>query len=379
MIKSNPSAISLLFLANVIAACSGGGGGDSASSAASLASANSIDDLNLAALNLSLPDSLTSSSSSLALASSSKEACEVGRLVGDGLRNLELAASLFCHLEVETNSIKFGTKYALELTDGDNDEIAIWIDDSNIASGVMKVSMCFKNELAQVVTISGVSGDSVKGSIVDKGSEDGSNWASAISFDLGFSASGTDKLYATSEYKSGFESFKQMISINIKESGVSTISASETGTWQTYTFNNAGAVKFKDNYGQALFTSVSSEYPNYPYTRRAYFDSNGNVVAPSVSSEFSSGGSLYVNDSDVPAALDSSFKAASFASGSWDCSTDETLVIDMSGENGAAHDACEENKNEFYEDCYGSYEDGETEADFDNDKRVDADDFNDID
>ena len=51
----------------------------------------------------------------------------VGRLVGDGLRNLELAASLFCHLEVETNNIKFGTKYALELTDGDNDEIVIWI------------------------------------------------------------------------------------------------------------------------------------------------------------------------------------------------------------------------------------------------------------
>ena len=51
----------------------------------------------------------------------------------------------------------------------------------------------------------------------------------------------------------------------------------------------------------------------------------------------------------------------------------------MSGENGAAHDACEEKKNEFYEDCYGSYEDGETEADFDNDKRADADDFNDID
>ena len=42
MTKSNPSAISLLFLANVIAACSGGGGGDSASSAASLASANSM-------------------------------------------------------------------------------------------------------------------------------------------------------------------------------------------------------------------------------------------------------------------------------------------------------------------------------------------------
>ena len=57
-----------------------------------------------------------------------------------------------------------------------------------------------------------------------KGFEDGSNWASAIIFDLGFSASGTDKLYATSEYKSGSESFKQMISINIKESEFLTIS-----------------------------------------------------------------------------------------------------------------------------------------------------------
>ena len=40
------------------------------------------------------------------------------------------------------------------------------------------------------------------------------------------------------------------------------------------------------------------------------------------------------------------------------------LDDDMSGENGAAHDAWMK-KCEYYEDCYNGYEDGEEEADFD--------------
>ena len=34
--------------------------------------------------------------------------------------------------------------------------------------------------------------------------------------------------------------------------------------------------------------------------------------------------------------------------------------------------------NEYYEDCYNGYEDGEEEADFDDSQRVDADDFDEV-
>ena len=170
-----------------------------------------------------------------------------------------------------------------------------------------------------------------------------------------------------------------MISINLQPAGVSSLSVSEAGTWQSYTFNNAGTAKVGSEYGQVLFTSTSSQYPQYPWTRRAYFDLDGNVVDASVTADFASGASLYVANSDVPAALDSSFSADNFAADAWDCSTEETLTIDMSGENGAAHDACDEKMNEYYEDCYNGYEDGEEESEFDDSERMDADDLNDMD
>jgi hypothetical protein len=375
MTKFKPLAVSVLCVAASVG-CSGSSGGGSASSA-SLAAADSVDDLNLKALNLNLPESLTDNSTSLALGSPSKEACEVGRLLGDGLSNLELAASLFCHLEIESSKLKFGTKYNLEFTDGDASGIGIWIDNTNLASGQLKVSMCNNNVLSQVVTIAGLNGDAVKGSIIDRGTENSESWAGSINFDLGFTTAGTNKVYAAKEYTSGSESFKQMISINLKDTGVSQISVSEAGSWQSDTFNHAGSAKVGSSYGQVLFTSVSGLYD--PWTRRAYFDTDGNVVNSDITADFASGGSLYIANSDVPAALSSSFSAENFAADAWDCATDETVTIDMSGANGAAHDACEDDKNDFYTDCSSGYDEGETEVTFDDNARVDADDLNDMD
>ena len=373
MKKFKPLAASLLLVAGSIAVSCSSDSNDSTPTE-NLSTANSIDDLNMSGLNLNLPDSVTQDSASLSIGGKSREACEIGRVLGEGLSSLEQVASMFCHLEVEADKMSFGTKYALDFAGGEESGMAIWVDNTNIASGSLKISMCQNNELAQVITLTGVGSNSAKGSIVDHGSEQGSTWGASVKFDLGYTTPGSHKLYSATKFTSNGEAFRQQLSINIEENGVSIIKVSEDGTWQGDTFSAAGTAKLGSENGQVLFTNQMTGSYNETWVRRAYFNSAGNVVASDATTDFAVGGSLFVADSEVPDALSADFQVEGFASDEWDCSTDETVEINMEGERGAAHDQCDANSHDFYTDCHGGgYEEGTADSDFDDDARQDSD------
>ena len=296
---------------------------------------------------------------------------------------------------MEAAQITFGTKYDITLNgleEGDQDagiNLQIWVDNSNVeTTGELKVSMCRGGTLTQVFTVTGLDEDGAVGEILNIGAEeeDGEthNWAQSVTFDLNYSEAGRSFLNVKSKFTNDSDTYRQHIVIDLLDEGVSNMRVSRTGTWEGNTFAQMGAAKHDGSYGQVLFAnsftgSEGGQDFTFDFTRRAYFDADGFIVASDATTAFAEDGNLYVADADVPKELDSTFDPGSFSADEWDCTTEESVTVDMTGTNGAAHDACDTNRGEWV-NCHdeAAYQDSEEEHDIDETKQHEAEHFDDV-
>ena len=369
--------------------------------ATSTADADEISDLNISsALKLTIPSLTSDDSAALALGGGASlagkksfEACELENLVNEGVSRVSGISGLFCHLELENEQLKFGVKYKLEFASDEGSQEAglnIWVDNSAAADGTLTVYTCEQDVLREKIQITGLGTDAAKGTIINAGSEEyeGSlqSWAEDIVFDLNHSVAGISFLNVKSAFSSDDHgTYKQHINLEIREEGVSNLRVSRSGTWGDQTFSQMGAAKHNGTYGEVLFADAStgtytdgdgnSQSYGDAWIHRAFFDESGYVVAQTASDAFADpDGELHVADADVPKKLGSDFSAGTFASTDWDCATDETLTIDMTGDAGASHDACDGDRWEW-KDCYSGYEQSQEDHVIDEDAQLEGEEF----
>ncbi len=325
----------------------------------------SLEDLQLSgSLDVEVPASMskaggtTSTALSLLAGKRSSEACRVMTETDRVFQNLLEMKSMFCHLEVESEKMKFGTKYNVEIIGGGDlteQAMALWVDNSDESN--LKVYMCKNGSLKQSFNISGFAGEKglVKGALTSSfnDSHEGTTFDGGINMEFDFTTKGVKLVAAQmSNTMSGGQfsgSFKNSLDVAIRESGLSKVLMSNVGSQGNSTFGDQGAMLFDGTTGQALFTgSGSFEGQSYSFTSRSTFDSDGNVVAKSQASA-----EVTVDPTILPTKLESSFAAKS-PSG-WDCSgADETIVVDMTeATKGAAHAACDISHDNESPECWG--------------------------
>ena len=343
----------------------------------STATASSVADLGLSgALNITIPDTMAAASggtaASLALAGGSagmnlvgkksSEACRTMENTNRVLENMQELGRMFCHLEVESAKMKFGTKYEIAMT-GDpglaGQGMAIWVDNSNAAE--MKVYMCKNGTLQQNITISGYTGSGkAKGSMSSTHSDD--NGSGGINLDFDLTQDGYKIVKASMKHtnSNGSESgtFRNYSDISLADSGVSTVKMSSVGTMGSNTFSDQASVLFNGTMGQALFSGAGTQSGNtYNWTSRSTFGADG-ITVPKASAT----ADIVVDAAGLPEKLAESF--APNAPAGWDCSgTTETVSVDMTeATTKAAHDACNSDHNRSFNACWGpDFEQGEHE------------------
>jgi len=341
------------------------------------ATASSVSDLGLSgALQITIPDNLAAASggtaASLALAGGSNhlnlvgkkssEACRTMENTNRVLENMQELGGMFCHLELESAKMKFGTKYEISMPGGPgltaSPAMAIWVDNSNAAE--LKVYMCQNGTLKQNITISGYTGSGkAKGSM--SSAFTGENGSGGINLDFDLTQEGYKIVKASMKHtKTGSNAgtFRNYSDISLADSGVSTVKMSSVGTRGSDTFSDQASVLFNGTMGQALFTGNGTQSSNvYNWTTRSTFGSNGITVAST-----SATADITVAAASLPAKLAESF--APTAPAGWDCSgTTETVSIDMTdAATRAAHLACGSNRNRSFNACWGSdFEQGQRE------------------
>lgn len=343
----------------------------------STASASSVADLGLSgALNITIPDTMAAASggtaASLALAGGSagmnlvgkksSEACRTMENTNRVLENMQELGRMFCHLEVESAKMKFGTKYEIAMT-GDpglaGQGMAIWVDNSNAAE--MKVYMCKNGTLQQNITISGYTGSGkAKGSMSSTHSDDHGSGGINLDFDLTQDGYKIVKASMKHTNSNGSESgtFRNYSDISLADSGVSTVKMSTVGTRGSDTFSDQASVLFNGTMGQAMFSGAGTQSGNtYDWTSRSTFGANG-ITVPKASAT----ADIVVDAASLPEKLAESF--APNAPAGWDCSgTTETVSVDMTeATTKAAHDACNSDHNRSFNACWGpDFEQGEHE------------------
>ena len=344
-----------IFASGLLLMSSCGSKEDEAASEVSLASASGVSELNISsALNLTLPTSMQrTSSTSLALTATKKsfEACKIAQTIDEAMSSLKNVATMFCHLEVESSSIEFGKKYNISITGGSQlagESFQLYVDNTNQASGTIKVTMCSDKTVEEEIIITGLGNGKAKGSVVFAGSDTdgGTTWTikDTIKFDLGYTTAGT-KFLSTAQYVTdgSNSTFKRQVVLKLVEGSTSMARISNNGTFSGQSFGMSAASKINSEYGQTLFTDGT-------YTKRSYFDANGNIASSDATTAFASEGALYVKSSDVPKAISDSFTGGSFSADKWDCEADNDLTINMAGDKGTQHNACNQAQGQ-YVDC----------------------------
>jgi hypothetical protein len=335
---------------------------------AALASADSMDDLKISgSLAISLPESLTGDSGASLTAGEkrSHEACEIGNTVKQVTNGLQAAAGFFCHLEVEKEKIKFGTKY--RIMSGDEEFARIYVDNSKSANGEVTVYMCEKDSagemtLKEKIALTGISDDGARGSLFSKGSQETQSWESEVSFDANIAKAGVltieaKHVHADTEFDG---QNKSHVVLTLAEKGVSTVSLVSDGEWQGNAFEHRGYAAFNGKHGNAIFNSVGShmegeETVEHSFTHRSWFNNEGYLVNPDDFDVFAPEGELYIAEDKLPEFLDESFDPED-PSG-YDCSYDETVNLDPESSD---HAACEKDRNHDRPECWGEeFEQGE--------------------
>lgn len=329
------------------------------------ATASSVAELKLSStLKLDIPDTLEtaaggSSSTSLALTAGKKssEACRVMEDTSRVLSNLKSIGSLFCHLEIESDKMKFGTKYNVQIV-GDskltNESMSIWVDNADPAK--LNVYTCEGGKLKEQFTISGFGGEGkIKGSLAQSysDSEGGAVRTGSMNLEFDFTTQGVKLVKSSSVHSeeggSFAGSFRSVSDISLLDSGVSTIKMSSSGTRGEQTMGDQGALMFNGTMGQALFTGSGTYAGNtYNFTSRSTFDKDG-LALPKADAT----ADIVIDKASLPAKLAADFVPAKPAG--WDCSgATETVVVDMTeASKKAAHDACNEDHGKSFSQCWG--------------------------
>jgi hypothetical protein len=331
-----------------------------------VAEAESVADLNLSgSLNITLPSALDSASGTslrLVAGKKSSEACMIGQTVRDVTENLASAAGFFCHLEVEADKIKFGTKYSIE-TNGEEFG-RVWADNSNAAEGQITLYMCEAvngvMKLKEKIDITGVTKNGAKGTMQQMHHEGAHTGKSSIVFDANVTEEGTFTLTAEQAYEDSENdgSFKRAVTLNFVEDGVSELVFASNGTWNGNAFEEKAVGKFNGEVGTTLFSN-SGTYAEqtFTWTHASFFDTDGYVVDPTMYDVFAEDGELYIAESELPDFLDADFSPDEPEG--WDCEFDE--VVELEDVESAEHEACNTHHSEFA-DCWNEAEFEQGEA-----------------
>jgi hypothetical protein len=328
-----------------------------------LADVESIDQLNVSgSLNIVLPDAFEESATASLLAGKrSMEACRLGQTLKEVTKQVRDVGSFFCHLEVEAKKIKFGTKYTIN--SGGEEFGKVWADNSKAADGRIALYMCQNGKLKEQIEITGVDVDkgTAKGSLHNKGSDGDQSWATALTFDVGFTTAGLISMNAQQKYADSANDgeFARLVDMNIYEpgEGISNLSMASSGSWGGSEFADRGFAKHNGDFGHVLlYNQGTYNDEEFDFSRHGYFDGEGKVVSKDDSPKFADGEELGVEDSDVPDYLKSSFEPDEPEG--WDCDADEEVELDP---DSAGHQACDEGKEqEEFADCRGDeFEQGE--------------------
>ena len=338
-------------------------GKSSDSSTTSSVTATNVADLKLSSsLHITLPDSLAkvagqSNSPGLALTMAGKkstEACQTVQNVARMFDRLTDISNAFCHLEVESANIKFGTKYKIVLLTATGPmELPSWIDNST--PGQLTMYQCYDGKIRQKVVLTSSTASGVKGNLWYKDSNNGNFVTDALDFD--FTNDGVKIVKGQNHFSDGTNSYAQDNALEFRDVGVSLMKTASRGRWgSNNSFQDRGLVKSNGTLGQALFKGQgTSDYGTYSGSSRSTFDQDGIAVANATATS-----DITVAAGDLPAFLADDF-AIPDATG-WDCPTEEMLTIDLNvGPNAAAHAACDRMPPQFV-DCWSSdYEQGDQE------------------
>ena len=345
--------------------------------------ASTVADLALSStLNLSIPDKLAAASGGTAATTlnlaeelnlagkKSSEACRTMETVSQVLDQLKEIGVNFCHFEVESENLKFGTKYNIKMTGGsrtlaESDSMGIWVDNSDTAK--LKVYMCRNGILNQQISISDfASAGKAKGSMNTLHSGTGRDGVSTyeggvnITFDL--TQAGLKIVNASMKHKntggSDAGEFRNSADISLADTGVSVVKMTSKGSHGSDTMSDQAAVRFNGTFGQALFSGTgSSGVHTYDYSSASTFGADGITVAKT-----SAPSDVLVEAADLPVKLADDFSPTTPTG--WDCQTTETLTIDMTvASKKAAHDACSADRRRSFSSCWGDdFEQGTHEA-----------------
>ena len=385
-----------------------------AAAATNVVSTTSLSQVNFSTvLKVSLPKSVKASGTAAALdltsAKKSFEACQMRSEIRTSLSQLAQAAQTICMIQ-QISSLKFGTKYNIDMSKlsaggggggtptppaggtptppaggtptppagGPSSLLAdtattptmptsmqVWVD--NAVAGTLKVYFCNNRKLAQMFTVSDVdvTNKTSKGSVImDMSMSMGSSTSTfkrSVLFD-GVTVAGRMAMTIKEVVDaSGVFSGRHMLAMSLSDTGISTVVDTSTGTapmssstggspllGSTSDNNFSGAGVYSPDFG-----SIISEGTVFgtTFSTKAYFDGAGNIVEPSTQPTlFGSGGTLYLDDTYVPAALASTFEPDTFPSDAWDCSgTTDLDTSSMTSTDTTAMSACNTTWNEIPE------------------------------
>ncbi len=263
----------------------------------------------------------------------------------------------------------------------------IWIDDSELRENQVTVNFCEDSQLTQLVVITGVNAEKKsKGSMIVGGEfefEDGvtHSWKRSVTFDNGF----TDPIRTVITSKDKFSSsgtetssFARLLAVDLVEDAASKVSVSENGTWDGSEFANAGASKFDATHGMAKYVGSGSDTGGeYDFSTQSFFDAAWNVLTQGSSAKFKTGGTLSVEDSEVPGLLPANYNPGGFPKGAWDCGASnkaELIEVEINPES-KSHNACEANRSDEQNQCWSEeFATGEPKE-IDENERPDAEKF----
>ncbi len=225
-------------------------------------------------------------------------------------------------------------------TDGDN--IAVYICEGEDEDS-MTLAQSFKVTGSKAITVDGESVQVSKGIInIAIGDDTMGTFKGAIGYDTKYTDENVSALKM--EVKFGFSGFSFAQKFAMRENGTTTkVSISETGTMDfgagdPFTFKNSGIGIFDDTNGNVFY---SYDGAGNNFSTQACVDSDSYLVGCS-DSKFAADGALYLQASDVPAVLKSTFSPAK-PSG-FDCSTATWTKVTPATDSAtiAKHNACDE-------------------------------------
>ena len=367
---------------------------DAASQAAAaghVSSTSSLEDVNFSnTLKISLPNSLkgkgTAASLALAAGQKSYEACQMRTEMRMALSQLAQAANTICMVQ-QVKSLEFGKKYNIrmptmglvgpgdmpDLPTGDvtptpttptpttptpsspagsmpsmPTSMQVWVDNS--VAGTLTAYFCNDTKLAQVFTVSDVDTTTKKskGSVIMDMKMGTNTFKRSVLFD---GVTNADRMALTIKEVVNTSEFngRRMLAMSLSDTAISSVIDTSTGsmTLGSTTADNAfsGSGAFSPDFGSIF--AQGSMFGN-TFSNKSYFDGTGAVVDPAAHQDlFGEGGTLYLDDTSVPAALPATFTPDAFPATAWDCTGTTDLTMDLGS---SAMTACQTSWNELSEE-----------------------------